>query len=124
MSYTDLNRGQKEALKAMMLPTNRTLADVAREIGKTERTIQTYMADSNFKKELANLEGQVINLATRRLLGLVDLSISTLEEIIKTGSETNKRLAAQAVINSLQSFKEFSDFNSRLSDLEQELSNV
>lgn len=116
-----MNRGQKEALRAMIDPANKSLADVAKVINKTERTVQTYMSDPNFKRELTSLEGQVIDLATRRLLGLVDKSIDTLEEILDNGTETNKRLAAQSILTNLQSFKEFRDFDIRLSELEKEI---
>ena len=127
MSYQQMSRNKKMALEHFLDPHNKSVVDVAKASGLTERTLRNYLSDQDFQTALKIFEGQAIDLATRRLLNLVDLSIDVLENILK-GEEkedaSNKRLAAQTVINSLLSLRTLRDVENRISNLEKELRDV
>ena len=114
-----LTRNQKRAIKALMQYP--TVDQVAGVIGVNPRTIHRWLDLPDFRRELASSEGASLDRVTRRLLMLSDKAINSIEDIIDYPDQpgaSNKRLAAQAILDQVVKLRELRNVESRLSDLE------
>ena len=83
-----------------------------------------WMADFAFKQAVVGAESEVIDAATRRLVGMQDKAIDILDEILKGGKGIRNSLklrAAQSVLDYLLKIRELRDLEERLTALEGEL---
>ena len=107
---------QAKALTALM--TENSVRDAATTCGLTKRTLFRYLADDKFIQALRTRQAEQINEATRRLTDGLQKAIEALEDLIKGGDPTNKRLAATAWLSHALRLTEFSDLESRIAALE------
>ena len=112
-----LSHNQKRAVAALL--QNKTIGDAARACRLSEKTLQRYLADPTFRDAVLQAEGEMLNLATRRLINLADTAISTLEASMADPSSPNIRLrAAQTILDYLLKLRELRNVEQRLTDLE------
>lgn len=116
-----LSSGQQRAIVALL--SERTVAEAAEQARVGERTIWRWLADPAFKAALVTAEGEMIDVATRRLLALQAGAIEMVERIMldeAAGAHVRLR-AAQALIDYLLKLRELRNIEARLARLEAEL---
>ena len=114
-----ITRNQRRAIKALLKYP--TIEQVAEVIGVSSRTIFRWLDDPGFRLELGQAEGEAIDRITRRLLVLADKALLAIEDILDNPDQdgaSNKRLAAQAILDQLLKLRELRNIENRLSDLE------
>lgn len=112
-----LERKQARAIGALLsAPTVREAAELA---GVSERTLTRWLAEDDFRAALLTAEGEAIDRAARRLIGLQDQALSVLAGVLcGTDSATVKVRAAQTVLEFTLRLRELRNIESRLAKLE------
>ena len=111
---------QERAIRALL--EHKSVGEAAASIGVGERTLYRWLADPTFRQALSAAEGDLLDVATRRLLSLQDAAISTFAGMLSDDNEasaTVKLRAAQAVLDYLLKLRELRDIEQRLTALEQ-----
>lgn len=113
-----LKSQHKKTIAALI--QSRSIADAAELSGVPERTLSRWLTDPDFKAELATAEDKLISDATRRLAGLADGAIDTLEsERVNKDAPASARLrAAQIELDYLLKLRELRAVELRLAELE------
>lgn len=75
-----LTRGQQKALTAMLRSTS--IAEAAEEAGLARRTIYRYLHAEEFRVELRRLQDEVLAGTTAALVGLSEVAVDTLYEVM------------------------------------------
>ena len=120
-----LSRNQVRAINALLQYP--TIDQVAEVIGVNPRTVFRWLDDPGFRLELGQAEGEAIDRITRRLLVLADKALLAIEDILDNPDQdgaSNKRLAAQAILDQLLKLRELRNIENRLTDLEKAVLNV
>lgn len=114
-----LTHRQQAAVRALL--ACKSVAEAAQRAGVGERTLYRWLADPAFRAALSAAEGDLLDAATRRLLGLQEGAIEVFEAVLKDASAApSARLrAAQAVLDHLLKLRELRDVEQRLTALEQ-----
>jgi transcriptional antiterminator len=118
-----LNQNQKAAIRAFLSEKPRTVAEVARETGVTERTIYNYLEDPEFQAALNQKQAAITTLAILRLGRLAEKALDGLEKVMDNpdmAGATNLRLAAKDVLKLLATFTD-QEIENRLARLEREI---
>jgi len=114
-----LSRKQLKAITALLeYPTIEAVSEV---IGVNPRTVFRWLDDPKFRSALSCAEGAALDLATRRLLQLGDKAIAGLVSVLDDPAQegaSNKRLAAQAILDQLLKLRELRNIENRLTELE------
>jgi hypothetical protein len=116
---SQLNTKQRRAIAALLSTRDVPAAAALAKVG--ERTLYRWIAeDDAFKLALVAAEGAAIDAATRRLLGLQESAIATLEGVLNDpdASHTARVRAAGMVIDYLLKLRELRNVESRLAALE------
>lgn len=114
-----LTTAQKRAISALL--TERNTRDAAAKAKVGERTIWRWLSDNTFRAELTRQEGELIDQAARRLVGLQDGAIAVFDTILtsSTANDANKLRAAQAVLDYLLKLRELVTLEERIKRLEE-----
>jgi phage terminase small subunit len=117
----ELTSRQRKAIAALL--SCRTVAQAAQLSGVSERTLYRWLADDTFRAAVLSAEGETINQATRRLLGLQQAAIDTLGGILQDDSAPAgvRVRAAESVLDLLLRLRDLRDVEDRLARLEQQL---
>ena len=109
---------QHRVISALL--TSKSVAEAAAATGQGERTIHRWLSDPAFRQALSAAEGEVIDVATRRLLTLQGSALDTFEAVLgdPTVSAGVRLRAAQAVLDYLLKLRELRDIEQRLQALE------
>ncbi|MFM8320970.1 MAG: transposase family protein [Chloroflexota bacterium] len=117
-SVGELTPRQQRTIAALLQARN--VSDAARMAGVGERTLYRWMGDPLFRAALASAEGDAIDQATRRLVGLQDGAIDLLQAMLEdpTAAAAVRLRAAQSVLDYLLKLRELRDVEARLAALE------
>jgi flagellar motility protein MotE (MotC chaperone) len=109
---------QRRAIAALLSTRNVGEAAAAAHVG--DRTLYRWLAETGFKAALVQAEGDAIDQATRRLIGLQDAAIDTLTGVLEDQKATaGVRLrAAQNVLDYLLKLRDLRNVEERLAALE------
>lgn len=113
-----LNIRQRRGISALL--QTRSIDEAARLSGISHRSYTRWLDDPVFKAELAGAEGAMIDAATRRLIGLADGAIDTVEQT-RTSTRAMPAIqlrAAQTILDYLLKLRELRSFEERLEQLE------
>lgn len=115
---SELTPKQLRAVQALL--TAKSIDDAATTAGVGARTLYRWLTEQPFKAALATAEGELLDAATRRLLGLQDAAIETFDDILKSASASQalRLRAAQSVLDYLLKLREQRDVEHRLQALE------
>ena len=117
MSEIVLSRNQRRAIAALL--EHKSIIDAAQACMLSEKTLRRYLAEPSFRAGLIQAEGELLDLATRRLLSLSGMAITTLNDVmVNTDSPALRLRAAQAILDYLIKLRELRDVEKRLFDLE------
>lgn len=116
MPSKPLTTRQQKAIAALL--SARNVAEAAQLAGVGERTLHTWLTQPEFRAAVRHAEGDMLDGAARRLLNLQDSAIDTLTEILTSGRASDRRLAAQAVLDYLLKLRELRNLDDRLTALE------
>jgi hypothetical protein len=110
---------QRKAISALLeLPTVDQAADRA---GVKRRTVYRWLDMPHFRAALAVAEGDMIDIAGRRLINMASDALDALQSVLERPSQpgaTNKRLAAATILDNLMKLRELRTVESRLAALE------
>jgi hypothetical protein len=118
----ELSTKQQRAIAALLCSRDVPAAAALAKVGA--RTLYRWIAeDDAFRAALTVAEGAAIDAATRRLLGLQESAIATLEGVLDDAdaSPSARVRAAGMVIDYLLKLRELRNVESRLAALEQAL---
>lgn len=118
-----LNKNHRRAIAALI--EHATVQDAAEACGLSPTTIYRYLQDLAFRAELSQHEGEAIDAATRRLLGLVDSAVETLRQVLqdKEAGYSHRLRAAQTVLDQLMKLRELRNIEERITKLERQVFN-
>jgi uncharacterized protein YeeX (DUF496 family) len=117
-----LSTKKNQSISALL--SGKTIFESARQANVGERTLKRWLAeDFEFKQKLRGEQDQIVAAATRNLVILMEIAISTLVEIMKTGQsgDSNRRLAAEAIIRSANTALDRREIEDRLKKIEKSL---
>lgn len=102
------------------LAEGKSIAEVARLIHRSRKTIHSWLHDSEFEKELSRLQSLVFGDLSRRLGGLGDSAITVLQALLSQAQrgDSVKKSASVAVLELLLKYRQVTDLEERLSNLE------
>lgn len=83
--YGTVSPRQARAINALLSTTN--VRSAAAAAGISERTLWRWLSDKEFRQALETAEDQLVEGATRRLLGLQDQAIDELADILSDETE-------------------------------------
>lgn len=114
----ELTTKQRRAIAALL--TERTIGQAARVADVGERTLHTWLSDSDFRAALVIEEGEAIDAATRRLIALQDAAVDVFADILDNPKikATTRLRAAQGVLDYLLKLRELRNLEQRLAELE------
>lgn len=108
---------KKKALTELF--RHETRKNAAKAAGITGRTLSGYFRDPEFKAEYNRLCREMIEDATKRARGDLNLAVATFEEVMKNGdSDTARVSAARGLFEYALKLIEFTDVTERLEELE------
>jgi AcrR family transcriptional regulator len=115
-----LNVNQKKVLAEFLNPETREISEIADAAGVVERTVYRYLQDMEFKRELNQQLGQLITAANSQLAANAGEAVDVLRELMNKAevSDTNRRLAAVAVLDYMLKLQELLTITERLEALE------
>jgi AcrR family transcriptional regulator len=117
-----LSTNQAKVLAGLLNPDFRTIEDIASACNLHERTIYNYLADDDFKKALDDATAKAIQTASAKLAALSSKAVDTLGTmLVGDASDTNKRLAAIAILEALYKVLNEKSIQERLEKIEQRL---
>ena len=117
-----LTKESRRAKAIVAILMHKSLGEAAVSMGMTTKTLQRWLKEVSFASDLAAAESELISFASRRLVTLASLAISTLEELMTSGqSDSVRRQSACDVLSYLIKLRELNDFGSRLEILEQKV---
>ena len=118
-----MNTNQKKVLAELLSPGSRTIPEVAAAVGLGERTVYAYLQDPEFQRELNAGLDRAITQASIQLANLSSRAVKVFEYLLRSEgvSDTNRRLAADAVLNHLVKLITEREFLDRLEALERKV---
>jgi hypothetical protein len=122
MDTEKLSQPQQKAIVALL--ENKKVADAAKKAGVPVRTLYRWMAeDVEFKACLKAAEGDLIDSAVRRLVGIADRSIDVIKEILNDEEvkDAVRLRAATTGIEAMLKMRELRNVEDRLSEIERVL---
>jgi hypothetical protein len=113
-----LSERQRRAIAALL--SARNVGEAARAANVGQRTLYRWLADAGFRAALLEAEGDAIDAATRRLVGLTEAAIDTLTTVMNDAEAPRgvQLRAAQGVLDYLLKLRELRNVEERLSRLE------
>jgi DNA-binding NarL/FixJ family response regulator len=110
--------GDKELVQA--LAAGATLREAAEQAGVEERTVHGRLADADFRRAVSQARGRLFDSALGRLAGLASRATGVLERLMESDQPSVARRAAKAVLVLGPRLRESTEFEERISRLEEE----
>lgn len=117
----ELTNRQRKAIAALLSTRNVTEAAQASQVG--ERTLYRWLTLPDFRSAVTEAEGEAIDAAARRLIGLQDSAINTIQDVLAKASAAVKLRAAQTILDYLLKLRELRSIEHRLTELERTVQN-
>jgi hypothetical protein len=116
-----LTARQNRAITALL--TCSTILEAAVQVGVSDRTITRWLSIPAFRDELRKREDEALVGITRRLVGLADEAVKTIQDVLKGGlTPPGIRLrAAESVLANLLKLRDQITLEERISRLEEAL---
>lgn len=120
MARSGITAQQRRAIVALLNPVNRTNGQAADAAGCSLRSIQRWLDDPDFVAELRKAEAHALDQATRRLIGLQDVAITTLGNLLHDRETRDgvRRSAARDTLEFGMRLQEHRDLLERIEALE------
>ena len=119
MSDNKLSPKQKKGIEAIIRSSS--IEDAARIAGVNSRTVYRWMDLDYFAQELRDQQTKIINNASRRMTSKLEKALDKLEELFDAESESVRRSAIIEWIKMCFEFREQTDIDRRLTELEKKL---
>jgi transposase-like protein len=116
MSFT----GKQEAV-ALALASGRTVAEVVTTCGSSERTIRRWLAQDDFRRQVAELRAEMLRRALGKLADAAVEAVDTLRGLLSAEGESARLGAARVILEQGVKLRESTDLEARLAALEERL---
>jgi hypothetical protein len=110
--------GEDELIGA--LAAGATVREAAEQAGVEERTAQGRLADADFRRAVSQARGRLFDSALGRLAGLASRAAGIFERLMESDQPSVARRAAKAVLVLGPRLRESTEFEERISRLEEE----
>jgi len=92
----------------------------ASEVSQVSRqTVYNWLSDDGFKKELRKRQSFIFQTLSKRLVNITTQALQVLEDCLGSRNESIRLRASGIALSSLKNVMELSDFEDRLSELEE-----
>ncbi|MDX9975332.1 MAG: hypothetical protein RBU21_20260 [FCB group bacterium] len=114
---------QRKAIAALL--ERGCVTKAAEAVGVAPKTIYRWLQQPDFKSALSSAEGEVVQAAVRRLAGMSDKALSTLEAVLddEEASAASKTRASLAVLEALLRLRELVTLGNELAELKARVEN-
>lgn len=117
----------KQTLAINALLSTTSVVEAANKAGIPERTLRRWLAEYEFLNALKDAQGEVINEATRGLLGRVNKAIQTIDSLMDDGARPGASIqlrSANCVLEQSVRFYENMILTERVAKIEKMLENA
>lgn len=116
-----LSANQKRAMRALL--TTSSIGKAAKQCGLGERTLQRYLANEHFRRELRARQDETVAATVAALSGLSGKATETLDGVMGSNEATaaTKVRAAQVILQERRKASELDDLAGRVTVLEEQL---
>lgn len=108
----------KQERVAFLMAAGRSVKAAAEESGVGERTIHTWLKDSEFKTLVDEMRARILSEAVGKLASSTDKAVQTLLNLLDDTNSTVRLRAAMGVIDSLLKVREHVELEPRITRLE------
>ncbi len=115
----EIGRRKGDAALALALASGATIRDAAAAAGVGERTATRRWADAAFRRQVAELRGDMVGRALGRMADGMSDAAAKLRELLTAESESVRLGAARALLELGTKLRESVDHEERLAALEQ-----
>jgi hypothetical protein len=115
-----LPANQRRAVRALL--TKQTIEGAAKFANVGESSLYRWLADDSFRSALIEAEGDVLDSATRRLVGLSEAAIAVITQLLidREAPAMVRLRAAECVLGHMLKLVELRNLAQRLEALEQQ----
>jgi len=107
-----------DGLLTMGLAAGKTVAQVAVEVGVSERTIQRRMERPEFRQNVTDLRGRMVDRVSGRLADAAAAAMERLYLLLEADSEAVRLGAARTILDQMLRVRDLVEFESRLRRME------
>lgn len=100
------------------LARGETIARAAAQAGLSERTVYRRLHEPEFRAQMDEARGDLINQATGQLAGAAKAAIDSLVKLLGASAETVRLGAARALLDQLVRLRDVTEFERRLEAVE------
>ena len=114
-----LNANQKRAIPALL--SHSTVGQAAKSVGLSKRTLQRYLSDDTFRRELRRRQDGIVTSVTAALVGQAGEAVKTLRDLLRDpdASGAVRCRAALGWLAQMRQSVELADLAERVSKLEE-----
>jgi len=113
-------RHRADAALALSLAAGKKVREAAAEAGVAERTVYRRLGQPEFRQQITELRGRMIDSVVGQLSDAAITAFQKLCSLMDAASEPVQLNAAKAILDQTIRMREFSEFDSRLMEMEQE----
>ena len=111
----------KKALAVEVLSHGQSV-EQASEIANVSRTcIYNWLAQDDFKQELRRRQSVLFQSLSKKLIGIIEKALQVIEDSLSSRTEALRLRAAGIALSNLKNVIELSDFEDRLTALEENI---
>jgi uncharacterized tellurite resistance protein B-like protein len=110
---------EPDELLAALLAAGKTVADAAQSVGMSERTAFRRLSDSDFRRRVSAVRGQMVDAVVGRLVNASTKAVETLASLLGAESESVRLSAAKAIVELSCRLREAGELEERVLTLEQ-----
>lgn len=116
-----LSSKQALAIRVLLRPFHGTQAQIAEEVGVSERTIHSWLKQPHFQEQLKEMRKQMWQESLDTITGSLNLASEVLQQLLRSESESIKLRSALGIIAlGIKAHEEF-ELEQRISALESAL---
>jgi len=106
---------------ALYLAEGLSIVEAARQAGVSERTLRRRLARPDYRAEVAQLRGKMLDAALGQLIAATTAAVAVLVNLLEAKSETVRLGAASRILEHALELRELTEVEGRVQSLEQVL---
>jgi F420-0:gamma-glutamyl ligase len=114
-------RLEKDSTLAMALASGESVGAAAEQAGVTDRTVRRKLSDPEFRRQVADLRGELMSRALDRMTDNMTRAADVLAGLLDEQNPAVRLRAARSLLTLGLRLRDSIDLNNRIRDLEDEL---